>query len=567
MSENRDSFIKVILLVSTLIGAIVSIADFFANKLSQIWFAAIISILSLAWIYLLFENKIIKKDTPAVRNLIEKLSRASIFLIPVIIATVVILKYFASKEEGCAKEELAKVSIAIADFNPEGQETEPFSTQLIATLKSKARQDTSVRIKSIPQYFDIKNDDEQILALISTALEQNCVGKGIMTYGYWYEGQSLYNCYLFIKESEEDKLRSSNPAKMLDSLGYNIQLPDEVSFEIPAYVEELSGIILGIVDFYEGSLLDAKAKFQAQEIALYYGQEEDSWFQFAGYKKQDEASWDQTQFGSTVDFYLATIHLLLGDFPSAREYYAESYQADSASLSTEKSINQLAFNNYQEVEKIMEQKGLLGNEVGPDEPQTSEISIVTPLVRTTPPVTNILEISDPEEKDTPADNIADEEQREETEQPVEPEPEPEHFLYKKFDAYRVQIFRDEDWKFGLSDLEGNVLTDKLYDDIFDPKDRGYLRVRLNGKMNFINLQGKEIGSTWYEGAKDFSNNYAAFRSGKLWGFINSTGAVAISPQFDAIIQGFMRESAVVKIKKTAWRIDKRGNKVRKEKLR
>jgi hypothetical protein len=102
-------------------------------------------------------------------------------------------------------------------------------------------------------------------------------------------------------------------------------------------------------------------------------------------------------------------------------------------------------------------------------------------------------------------------------------------------------------KFGVSDLSGNKLCDLKYDKIGTFIDNTAWVMR-NGKMGFINKQGKEmvepkydyiINGMFYEGLATVNiggvnNPQYGFQGGK-WGFIDKTGNIAIDLIYDGAL--------------------------------
>ena len=106
-----------------------------------------------------------------------------------------------------------------------------------------------------------------------------------------------------MKESDIDRKIKGHPRKILDSLGYKIKLPQELFFEIPSYVNELSEIILGIAKFHKGSLIEAKQQFEEQILAANFPAQSETIFKFALYNKNQDSNRKTTEYQSVILFY------------------------------------------------------------------------------------------------------------------------------------------------------------------------------------------------------------------------------------------------------------------------
>lgn len=91
------------------------------------------------------------------------------------------------------------------------------------------------------------------------------------------------------------------------------------------------------------------------------------------------------------------------------------------------------------------------------------------------------------------------------------------------------------WK--LIDGTGKTIVDKTFSDVilneFDEcAPKGLIFAKEGGKYHIYDLQGKQIGDFACDDAKAFVDDYAAFKSGELWGFVDATGKVIIEPQYE-----------------------------------
>ena len=91
------------------------------------------------------------------------------------------------------------------------------------------------------------------------------------------------------------------------------------------------------------------------------------------------------------------------------------------------------------------------------------------------------------------------------------------------------------WK--LIDGAGNPITDTTFSDVvlneFDEcAAKGFIIAKAGNKYHIYNLKAEQIGDFSCDGAKAFVDEYAAFRNGELWGFVDSQGTVIIQPQYE-----------------------------------
>lgn len=81
---------------------------------------------------------------------------------------------------------------------------------------------------------------------------------------------------------------------------------------------------------------------------------------------------------------------------------------------------------------------------------------------------------------------------------------------------------------------------------------GYAVVKTNdGVYSFYNTRRNRAFSKRFEGARKFSEGYAAVKTGGKWGFINSDGSIFIEPQF-ALAHEFNNGMAPVKDESGKW---------------
>ena len=125
--------------------------------------------------------------------------------------------------------------------------------------------------------------------------------------------------------------------------------------------------------------------------------------------------------------------------------------------------------------------------------------------------------------------------------------------YKYFDIHGTEVFGDYafagrfrnnvaavmvsegNWK--LIDGTGNPITDTTFSDVVlnefeECAAKGFIIAKTGGKYHLYNLQAEQIGDFSCDGAKAFVDEYAAFRKGEQWGFVDTQGNVVIQPQYE-----------------------------------
>jgi len=91
------------------------------------------------------------------------------------------------------------------------------------------------------------------------------------------------------------------------------------------------------------------------------------------------------------------------------------------------------------------------------------------------------------------------------------------------------------WK--LINGAGQPITDTTFSDVvlneFDEcAPKGIIIAKTGSKYHLYDLNAQQIGDFSCDGAKAFVDEYAAFCSGELWGFVDTTGKVIIQPQYE-----------------------------------
>ncbi len=97
------------------------------------------------------------------------------------------------------------------------------------------------------------------------------------------------------------------------------------------------------------------------------------------------------------------------------------------------------------------------------------------------------------------------------------------------------INNDDIKKWGYIDIEGNVKIEPQFA-LALPFRNGLAKVKNKEmKVAFISKDGNNICDYKYDEGLDFEESLAAVRQGTKWGFINDSGNLNITPQFDKVI--------------------------------
>lgn len=125
--------------------------------------------------------------------------------------------------------------------------------------------------------------------------------------------------------------------------------------------------------------------------------------------------------------------------------------------------------------------------------------------------------------------------------------------YKYFDVNGTEVFGDyafagrfrnnvaavmvSEGNWQLINGAGNSITDTTFSDVvlneFDEcAAKGFIIAKAGNKYHIYNLKAEQIGDFGCDGAKAFVDEYAAFRNGELWGFVDTQGTVVIQPQYE-----------------------------------
>lgn len=90
------------------------------------------------------------------------------------------------------------------------------------------------------------------------------------------------------------------------------------------------------------------------------------------------------------------------------------------------------------------------------------------------------------------------------------------------------------WK--LIDGSGNQIVNKTFTDVAlneldECAPKGVIFAQEGGKYSMYDPYGERIGSFTCDGAKPFVDQYAAFKQGQQWGYVDMEGNVVIQPQY------------------------------------
>lgn len=101
----------------------------------------------------------------------------------------------------------------------------------------------------------------------------------------------------------------------------------------------------------------------------------------------------------------------------------------------------------------------------------------------------------------------------------------------------VAAVQDSEGKWKLIDGAGKEITNKTFSDVvlneFDEcAPKGFIIAKDEEEYHLYNLEAEQIGNFSCDGAKAFVDDYAAFKVGDLWGFVDGEGNVIIEPQYE-----------------------------------
>ena len=117
-------------------------------------------------------------------------------------------------------------------------------------------------------------------------------------------------------------------------------------------------------------------------------------------------------------------------------------------------------------------------------------------------------------------------------------------------------------RYGLTNSSGKVIIKPCLDSISYETQvingKKYFDVEKEKKSGWMGLDGDFLGNQLYDSIHGFSDGLAAVNKDGLWGFIDEEGKFVIEPQFDEVLD-FKNGIAVVNISNHYGLIDKTGN--------
>lgn len=85
-------------------------------------------------------------------------------------------------------------------------------------------------------------------------------------------------------------------------------------------------------------------------------------------------------------------------------------------------------------------------------------------------------------------------------------------------------------------------------------------VTLNGKQNYVKLDGHLLLDQWYSSCDDFEGGFGVVRDGKKSNYVNSNGEFLL-PEWVDMAGFFMGDKAVVKNNGERYQIDREGRRI------
>ena len=87
-------------------------------------------------------------------------------------------------------------------------------------------------------------------------------------------------------------------------------------------------------------------------------------------------------------------------------------------------------------------------------------------------------------------------------------------------------------KYNFIDIEGQFLSYQWFDNVWVFND-GFAVVKLDGKANFINTEGQILSTQWFSWVWNFTEGFARVRLNGEWNFINTEGKLLSQQWFNA----------------------------------
>ncbi len=110
------------------------------------------------------------------------------------------------------------------------------------------------------------------------------------------------------------------------------------------------------------------------------------------------------------------------------------------------------------------------------------------------------------------------------------------FLYGQIklgvDEPIVAVMDAETEKWGYIDLQGDEVTDFIYDEVYAYDGRSLTAVFINERWRLIDYRGRYINALEYENVYMSSDEYISVKFDDMWGLINSTGQYIIPVEYD-----------------------------------
>lgn len=133
--------------------------------------------------------------------------------------------------------------------------------------------------------------------------------------------------------------------------------------------------------------------------------------------------------------------------------------------------------------------------------------------------------------------------------------------YEK-DVLKVQ----KEGKWGLINLNGNEISDIIYDDIKTLKGvENSIIVEKDGNIGLLNSKGNKIADTIYSGintfGEDYKNGYITVDKENKYGLISFSGEEILENQYEKIEEKYSDKYFVITENKKQQLIDKQGNKI------
>lgn len=94
------------------------------------------------------------------------------------------------------------------------------------------------------------------------------------------------------------------------------------------------------------------------------------------------------------------------------------------------------------------------------------------------------------------------------------------------------VFVQENGKYSLIDLDGNVISSENFDEVKPFQSDEPAAVKVGEEWGFVSPEGEMVIEPQFEEAKSFSNGLAAVKQDGNWGYIGLNGKFKIPPKFE-----------------------------------